>query len=164
MLLVETRNFKLETNLELQTSNSKLSMISNSKPIIHEPPVKVKPSVDDKVLTSIELSVLDDSYVYVHCSFDNMWREALIRIWKTTFLIDRASGAKSGLVHAENISVAPLWTVIPDNCIHNFILIFSALPKSCSSFDLVEEIPQPGGFVVKAIQRNARDVYHVTMA
>ena len=139
-------------------------MISNSKPIIHEPPVKVKPSVDDKVLTSIELSVLDDSYVYVHCSFDNMWREALIRIWKTTFLIDRGSGAKSRLVHAENISVAPLWTVIPDNCIHNFILIFSALPKSCSSFDLVEEIPQPGGFVVKDIQRNARDVYHVTMA
>ena len=64
-------------------------MISNSKTIIHDPPVKVKPSVDDKVLTSIELSVLDDSYVYVHCSFDNMWKEALIRIWKTTFLIDR---------------------------------------------------------------------------
>ena len=102
-------------------------MISNSKPIIHEPPVKVKPSVDDKVLTSIELSVLDDSYVYVHCSFDNMWREALIRIWKSTLLIDGGSGAKSGLVHAENISIAPLWTVIPDNCIHNFILIFSPL-------------------------------------
>ncbi|HYI76694.1 MAG TPA: hypothetical protein VEW65_03685 [Chryseolinea sp.] len=139
-------------------------MIDNSKTIIQDPPVKVKPSVDDKVLTSIELSVLDDSYVYVHCSFDNMWKEALIRIWKTTFLVDHGSGAKSTLVHAENISIAPLWTVIPDNCIHNFILIFSALPKSCSAFDLIEEIPQPGGFVVKDIQRNARDVYHVTMA
>jgi hypothetical protein len=139
-------------------------MIANSKTIIQDQPVKVKPAVDDKVLTSIELSVLDDSYVYVHCSFDNMWKEALIRIWKTTFLIDHGSGAKSTLVHAENISIAPLWTVIPDNRIHNFILIFSALPKSCSAFDLIEEIPQPGGFVVKDIQRNARDVYHVTMA
>lgn len=138
-------------------------MTDNSKTIVHDP-VKVKPSVDDKVLTSIELSVLDDSYVYVHCSFDNMWKEALIRIWKTTFLIDHGSGAKSRLVHAENISIAPLWTVIPDNCIHNFILIFSALPKSCSSFDLVEEIAQPGGFVVRNILRNARDVYHVMMA
>jgi hypothetical protein len=28
-------------------------------------------------------------------------------------------------------------------------------------FDLVEEIPQPGGFVIKNIRRNETDVYHI---
>ncbi len=127
------------------------------------PPVKVKPEVDDRVLASIEPSVLDDSYVYVHCSFDNAWEDALIRIWKTTFLVDHASGAKSQLIHAENISIAPLWTIISDNKTHNFILIFSALPKNCTQFDLIEEISQPGGFHIADISRNMLDVYHVTM-
>jgi len=133
------------------------------KVTVDNPPVKVKPDVDDKVLASIEPSVLEDSYVYVHCSFDNAWEDALIRIWKTTFLVDQSSSAKSQLIHAENISIAPLWTVISDNKTHNFILIFSALPKSCTQFDLIEEISQPGGFHIKSIQRNMLDVYHVTM-
>jgi hypothetical protein len=130
---------------------------------VKEAPSKVKPEVEDKVLASIEPSVIEDSFVYVHCYFDNSWEEAMIRIWKTTFLVDRVSGAKSSLVHAENISIAPVWTVIPDNRVHTFILIFSALPKTCKVFDLVEEIPQPGGFHVRNIQRNGSDVYHVTM-
>lgn len=139
-------------------------MTAASKTTIQEPPVKVKPAVEDEVLASIEPSTLEDSYVYVHCSFDNTHTESLIRIWKTTFLVDNASGARSSLVHAENITFAPLWTVIPDNSIYNFILIFTALPKSCTSFDLIEEIPQPGGFFVKSIQRNSTDVYHVKLA
>jgi hypothetical protein len=139
-------------------------MRSASKTIIQNPPIKVKPAVEDSVLASIQPSVLEDSYVYVHCSFDNSWKDALIRIWKTTFLVDHNSAAKSSLVHAENISIAPLWTIIPDKSVHNFILVFSALPKSCAQFDLIEEIPQPGGFIVKNIHRNPRDVYHVALA
>ena len=139
-------------------------MTNGSKTTTHEPPVKAKPSVEDSVLASIQPSMLEDSYVYVHCSFDNSWEDALIRIWRTTFLVDHNSGAKSSLVHAENISIAPLWTIIPDKRTHNFILVFSALPKTCTRFDLIEEIPQPGGFVVRDIQRNPQDVYHVTIA
>lgn len=138
-------------------------MKNASKTVIVEPIPKVKPAIDDSVLTAIQPSVLEDSHVYVHCSFDNTWEDALIRIWKTTFLIDKASGSKSSLVHAENISLAPLWTVIPDKRVHNFILVFSALPKTCVLFDLIEEIPQPGGFVVANIHRNASDVYHVAI-
>lgn len=137
--------------------------MSGHKTTIKDPPVKSKPEVDDKILASIEPSTMEDSFVYVHCYFDNVWKDALIRIWKTTFLVDHSSGVKVSLVHAENISIAPLWTVVTDNKVHTFILIFSALPKSCKQFDLREEIPQPGGFHIKNIQRNERDVYHVTM-
>lgn len=30
-----------------------------------------------------------------------------------------------------------------------FTLLFSALPKSCTSFTLFEDIPQPGGFEIR---------------
>jgi len=132
-------------------------------PTIKEPPVKAKPSVDMEVLASIHPELMDDSYVYVHCHFENKWQDMLIRIWKTTFIIDRAGVTRSQLIHAENISYAPQWTLIPDNQPFTFLLIFPGLPKSCKQFDLLEEISEPGGFFVKNIQRNEQDVYHVDL-
>jgi hypothetical protein len=140
----------------------------NPSPVLGRPakivelPV-VKPAIETDVLTSIDPKTLEDSHVYVHCYADDPEDEMLIRIWKTTFLIDRASGAKAGLVHAENITIAPLWTMIPGGSPYRFLLIFSSLPKSCSQFDFVEEISQPGGFFFTNISRNERDVYHITI-
>lgn len=126
-----------------------------------EPPIKTKPAVEVDVLTSIDPSVLEDSHVYVHCYFSNTSDDMLIRIWSSTYLIDRASGARSALIHAENISYAPQWTMIPKKGIFSFLLIFSGLPKDCVAFDLLEDIPQSGGFFIQGIKRNELDVYHV---
>lgn len=131
---------------------------------VPEPPVKAKPSVDMDVLASIHPELMNDSYVYVHCHFNNTWQDMLIRIWRTTFLVDRASSTRSQLIHAENITYAPQWTLIPDHQPFNFLLIFQGLPKSCLQFDLIEEITEPGGFFVANIQRNESDVYHVIIA
>jgi hypothetical protein len=105
--------------------------------------------------------VLEDSYVYVHCHFTNEGDDTLIRIWRSTFLIDKDSGSRSSLVHVENISFAPVWTWVPANQPFDFLLVFNALPKGCTRFDLLEDIPQAGGFFVGDIQRNPRDVYHI---
>jgi hypothetical protein len=132
-----------------------------SKVIVHEPPVRTQPSVDPEVVTAAEIQ--EDSFVYVHCNYNNPGKNTLIRVWKTTFLTDMQSNARSSLVHAENISMAPEWTLIPDERPYSFLLIFSALPKSCRQFDLREEISQPGGFHVRHIMRNETDVYHITL-
>ena len=135
-----------------------------SNPVrVKEAPAKVQPGVDVETLTSIDPSVLEDSYVYVHCYFPNKAKDMLIRIWSSTYLIDKSSGNRSKLVHAENISFAPVWTQIPDGADYSFLLIFSALPKSCQQFDLLEDIPQPGGFFIENISRNQTDVYHVNL-
>lgn len=123
----------------------------------------VKPAIDVDVLTSIDPNSLTDSYVYVHCHYQNVYDEMFIRIWQTTFLIDRASGSRAKLVHVENISYAPVWTHIPGKQLYTFLLIFSSLPKDCKTFDLVEDIPQAGGFFVSGISRNEQDVYHVAI-
>ena len=127
----------------------------------HDSPITTKPEVDEEVLSSIAPSALEDSYVYVHCYFNNTSEDMLIRIWRSTYLIDRTSGSRSSLVHAENISYAPMWTMIPMKGQFSFLLIFSALPKDCVVFDLLEDIPQTGGFFIQGIQRNQLDVYHV---
>jgi hypothetical protein len=114
-------------------------------------------------LASIDPDLLEDSYVYVHCLFPIPSPDMLIRIWKTTFLRDCHSPGQSPLIHAENISFAPEWTLIPDKGTYSFLLIFSALPKSCLLFDLIEDIPQPGGFLVRNIKRNKTDVYRITL-
>ena len=128
---------------------------------IQDPPVKTKPEVGSEVLASIDPSTVEDSFVYVHCYFENQSDDMLIRIWRSTYLIDRASGSRSELVHAENISYAPMWTMIPKKGTFSFLLIFSALPKDCLVFDLVEDIPQAGGFYIQGVKRNELDVYHV---
>lgn len=134
-----------------------------SGPAVKEAPPATKPAVDIETLTSIDPTVLEDSFVYVHCYFDNVYKDMLIRIWQSTFLIDKASGSRSNLVHVENISIAPVWTQIPNGVTYSFLLIFNALPKSCQVFDLLEDIPQAGGFFVEGIQRNQTDVYHINI-
>lgn len=131
---------------------------------ITESPVRARPSVDTDVLLAIHPEWLHDSYVYVHAHMRETDQEMLVRIWQSTFLIDKASGNKSTLVHAENITFAPVWTIVPKNFSYTFLLIFHALPKSCTVFDLVEQIPQPGGFFIPDIARNNTDVYHVKVA
>lgn len=127
-------------------------------------PATVKPEVNVEVFTRIDALTLEDSFVYVHCYFRNKWENMLIRIWKTTYLVDGLSGTRSKLLHAENISIAPVWTRIPDGQQYSFLLIFSGLPKSCKQFDLVEEIPEPGGFFIQNISRNEKDVYHIDVS
>jgi hypothetical protein len=112
-------------------------------------------------MTETQPDVLQESHVYVHCYFNNTFKDMLIRIWRSTFLVDNSSGHRSPLIHIENISYAPEWTLIPDNRVFHFLLIFNALPRSCTSFDLLEDIPQSGGFHIESISRNNSDVYHV---
>ena len=130
---------------------------------IPEPPVKTKPEVEPEVLYSIDANTLEDSFVYVHCHFHNANDEMLIRIWRSTFLVDQASGSRAELIHIENITYAPMWTVVPPKSDFSFLLIFSSLPRDCTVFNLLEDIPQSGGFFVQGIKRNTLDVYHVNL-
>lgn len=128
-----------------------------------EAPAKVKPEVDTELLASIMPSTLEEGCIYVHCKCANPGDDLLVRIWRTTYLIDHHSSAKTQLLHAENITIAPQWSLVPKGCTHNFLLIFGSLPKSCTQFDLIEEITQPGGFEIRNISRNESDVYHINI-
>jgi hypothetical protein len=125
-------------------------------PVISSQSVELDPDLKDELLSQVH----EEGTVIVHCLF-NAFVDAGIRIWPTTFLVDSSTGERSRLLHAENITYAPLWTAIDSGKSYRFTLIFSALPKSCTFFDLLEDIPQPGGFFVHNIKRNKSDIYQV---
>lgn len=105
----------------------------------------------------------EEQQVIIHCTIFAQDLGDAARIWKSTYLIDRHSGKKHKMLFADGISFAPQWTLIPFNKPLNFTLIFKGLPKACKMFDLVEIIPEEGGFEIRNIQRNGTDVYHVTI-
>lgn len=105
----------------------------------------------------------EEQQVIIHCSIYGMDYGDAARIWKSTYLIDKETGKTYKLLFADGISFAPQWTLIPFNKPLEFTLIFKGLPKSCKLFDLVEIIPEDGGFQVLNVKRNATDVYYVTI-
>lgn len=106
----------------------------------------------------LQLPLMEEQgIVIVHCRFNG---DGAIRIWQSTFLLDRTGDHRSKLIHVENITISPVWTFIDGEGI-SFTLYFEGLPKSCKVFDLHEIITQPGGFFIPGIARNNEDVYSV---
>ncbi len=113
---------------------------------------KKKSSTKTKTLESKERQTI------IHCTYKP---EMAVRIWPSTFLIEKESGRKAKLLTAFNISFAPEWTFATNG--NKFTLIFEGLSKECAQFDLMEIIPLPDPFVVRNIARNQSDVYHINV-
>lgn len=128
------------------------------------PPVTILPTVkiDQEAVTEILSQIQEENTVIVHCTYNSILGGS-IRIWKSTFLVAKPSGERSRLLHAENITFAPVWTPTPAGKRFRFTLIFSGLPKDCEYFDLLEDIPESGGFFIQNIKRNPQDVYNVIL-
>jgi hypothetical protein len=122
--------------------------------------MSIQPEIITKELeeTEVQAMVAEENQTIVHCICA---MDAAYRIWPSTFLIEHGSGKKAKLITAFNITFYPYWML--KNAGQKFTLIFEGLSKNCLLFDLKEEIPQEGGFHVKAIVRNGMDVYSVTI-
>lgn len=125
---------------------------------IEIPVAKPKVNIDEDVKNQIQKKVDDESQVIIHCTYKG---SGAIRIWKSTFLFAKDSSHQSKLVQAENITLYSTWTPVRYGEKKSFSLIFTGLPKTCKVFDLIEKIPEPGGFEVRNIIRNISDIYHL---
>jgi hypothetical protein len=121
-----------------------------------------KPVFKPDVTFKPRLQVFEEQVAIVHCTynFPKEFQPSPIRIWPTTYLIQE-NGKQKKLLQAFNISPYPAWKMV--NSGHRFTLIFEGLDKECKIFDLLEDIPEPGGFSIKSIHRNKTDVYWVTI-
>lgn len=122
-------------------------------PAIAEP---IEPALREELLTHID----ERGQVTVRCSFASHDFN-LIRIWRSTCLICYDTGQRSELLYADGIAIAPQWMPVLPGSPVRFTLVFAPLPRACSYFDLLEDIPQAGGFHVAGIRRNERDLYEV---
>ncbi len=119
--------------------------------------------VCEELQFELQERVSEERQVIIHFSVLATDEEDAARIWKSTFLIDAVTGIRYPMLFAEGISIAPEWTIIPKNRPLHFTLIFKGLPQRCKRFDLLEMIPEPGGFEMRNIHRNTSDVYFVEM-
>ncbi len=130
-------------------------------PVINLRTVTPIAEIDEAIKQQLQQGVEEESQVTVHCKYAASAEGDMIRIWKSTFLYAKDSTHKSSLINTQNITVYPHWTLIENGKPFFFTLIFSGLPRACKCFDLMENIPEPGGFFVRDIKRNKLDVYDV---
>lgn len=124
----------------------------------------VKPRISQEILDKIQSEIVEEKQVILHCCYkSDFFLEEKIRIWSSTYLIDRQSEHVSKLVHFDNISLFPHWTDVPYGKDYWFTLVFSGLPKDCKVFDFIELIPQNNGFFEEGIVRNSSDVYKIRL-
>lgn len=82
------------------------------------------------------------------------------RIWPNTYLINNQTGERcADLIDCWGVGKYPHWEFVPEG--KGFTLLFDALPESCKSFELIEDIPEPGGMRYSNILRCESDVYHL---
>jgi hypothetical protein len=125
--------------------------------VIVKEPNKV--TIDADLKDALQSLVEDEAQVIIHIHLHFRYTSC-IRIWKSTFLIPHNSATKINLAHAVNISFFPKWKICKSGetvC----TLFFKGLPKDCTEFDLVEEIPESGGFYFPNIKKNNSGVYHL---
>jgi hypothetical protein len=118
-----------------------------------------KKIVEAELLEELSQKVEEQGQVVVNIVYPPQQFEYAVRVWKTTFLFSKSSDHKSKLLHAENIAIAPVWTEVSPFKQFTFTLYFESLPKDVLMFDLIESIPQPGGFLYQGIVRNEMDIY-----
>jgi len=127
--------------------------------------IKVKPKIkiDEKILEAAKNEADLEKQVIVHCLVKSSPIDTYVRIWKSTYLRDKDSSHTSKFLTAYTITFYPIWMPVKSGRNAKFTLVFSALPKECTSFDLFEDIPQGGGFYSGLISRNKTDVYSVDL-
>lgn len=125
-----------------------------------------KPSIfiEPEFKAKLEENTKEKGQIIIHCTTNGGSSFfCKIRIWPETFLVPHESAQKAKLLYTENIAKYPEWQSIPFLQDHHFTLVFERLPDHCKNFDLVEVIPEEGGFIASNIQRNQSDVYHLTL-
>lgn len=120
----------------------------------------IEPAIQPIAVDEVLLDVREERQVIIHCNV-NLRPGDMVRIWKSTYLLSKPDGGRIPLLHAENISFAPLWTMVYDFCVYRFTLVFDGLPTGCTSFDMIEEIEESGSFYAQGIMRNETDVYQI---
>ncbi|MEP7142939.1 MAG: hypothetical protein ABI707_08715 [Ferruginibacter sp.] len=125
-----------------------------SSTTIARPQVEIDNAVKELVARQIEGCTI------LHCRYFT-GEPAGVRIWPTTFLVEDG-GTRCKLIKNFNISIMPEWTYhLVENEFIRFTLVFEALGRACTSFSLLEDIPQPFGFYSNKVQKNSTGIYTV---
>ncbi len=124
-----------------------------------QPKVEIAKKFLDLITTQVNL----ESQVTVHIGLKIGQQAQQVRICANTFLQCANTKIKYKMLFSNNISIYPKWTILEANSYIEFNLIFENLPKDCSSFHLIEDIPEEGGFNFENIEKNSSNIYYLNL-
>jgi hypothetical protein len=117
-----------------------------------------------KIITpDVDLLMLEERQVILHSYHFSVGFFDRIRIHPNTCLIDLDTSYRSPMLQNFNISLAPDWTWMELGRRFEFTLVFAGLPKDCTRFDMLEDVPDTGRLHIRNIQRSKSDVYYLRM-
>ena len=123
--------------------------------------IKLTSSVIYSLLSSCE----EEEQTIIHCNYVSKKKYingGWVNIYPTTYLVSEQESIT--LLHAENIPLAPQVHVFNKaGELKRFSLIFPAVPKSWTSFDLIEKSNSVNGFKVHNIKRNNAGIYKINI-
>jgi hypothetical protein len=120
-------------------------------------------------ITSLLEQAQEQGQVIVHClhygcsSMCGRTIKCELRLNPSIQLIPTNGSNPSHLLQAYNINLPPARN-FKESYGTEFTLVFSGLPKDCTSFDFIEPDEDGRGWQVKNIKRNKTDVYYVYLA
>lgn len=126
-----------------------------SNKITPQPKIEIARELKEQMRTQVE----SETQVIVHIKHYSGHTVSLLRIWNNTYLQCKATKMKRKLLFSYNIASFPGYSPVDPYSSLDFTLVFENLLKECTRFDLIEDIPEKGGFHFKNIQRNNSNVY-----
>src|SRR5699024_3098710 len=94
--------------------------MKNTENLVITPEKEQEEAIQSKTISQAQ----EESQVIIHCSFTGKVLFSGVRVWKTTFLYPKGSNKKCNLVHCENITMYPQWTVVGQGQTLVYTLIF----------------------------------------
>ena len=136
-----------------------LDLDNMSRTFREQPQIQIPKELKEELATQTET----ESQVIVHINYFTGPNAGLLRVWNNTYLECKDSKIKSRLLFSDNIAIYPEWREVDAYTTVNFTLLFENLPKECNSFDLIEDIPEEGGFLFRDIPKNSSNVYSLKL-
>lgn len=109
------------------------------------------------------IEIKNDEKTIIKCHVIYSQASEAFRLNDSTFLLDTKNNTKLKLIKYYGISPYPEWTKIKKEETLIVTLVFEKLPLNCETFSLIEDIIEPGGFLVENIKYNSTGFYEVEL-
>lgn len=109
------------------------------------------------------IEIKNDEKTIIKCHVNYSQDSDAFRLNESTFLLDTKNNTKLKLIKYYGVLPYPEWTEVKKGEALIVTLVFEKLPLNCETFSLIEDIVEPGGFLVENIKYKSTGFYELEL-
>lgn len=109
------------------------------------------------------IEIKNDEKTIIKCRVICSQASESFRVSESTFLLDTKNNKKLKLIKHYGTEPYSEWTRMKKGETLIVTLVFEKLPLNCETFSLIEDIIEPGGFLIENIKYNSTGFYEVEL-